>query len=594
MRTFCFLLLFFVSLGTFAQSELLANNYFEKGEYEKALTLFEKLQKQNPGRLDYMLKVVEANQQLERFEVAGQMLEDRINTRSFPPQLLVELGYNYTLQGKDSLATKWYDNAIKFIDDRPAYAYNIGDTFNKYSLLDEAATVYERAMELDPRRDFNNQLGRIYGEQGKLEKMFTKYIDLMLSNPSYQSVAQRNFSLYITEDKENEGNILLRQLLLKRLQQNPEILYNELLSWLFIQQKEFKKAFTQEKAIYKREGEQDLGGIVDVALIAISEKEYEAAKEVVAFVIENSLTPEAKLQGNQYLMKIALETATPEEFPKLEQEFESLLTEYGYGTNTYLLQIDYNHFLAFKAGKKEKAITNLKQLATQKLSAYQEARVKMELSDILVFDEKFNQALIYYSQIQKKVKNDQLAQEARFKVARTSYFKGDFTWAQVQLDVLRKSASQLIANDAMELSLMIRDNSLEDSTQTALKKYARADLLALQNKDKEAIVLLDDILTNHKGEAIEDEALLKQAKLFVKTQQYQKAEVNYNKLIDLFKDDILADDAYFNLAHLYESELQQPEKAKELYEQIIYNFADSIFFVEARKRFRTLRGDAIE
>lgn len=594
MRIVSFLILFFVSLGALAQSELLANNYFEKGDYEKALSLYEKLQKENPGRLDFVLKVVESNQQLERFDVAGKLLEERVNGRSFPPQLLVELGYNYTLQGKDSLATKWYDNAIKFIDDRPAYAYNIGDTFNKYSLLDEAATVYERAMEMDPRRDFNNQLARIYGEQGKLEKMFTKYIDLMLSNPSYQNVAQRNFSLYITEDKENEGNILLRQLLLKRLQQNPEILYNELLSWLFIQQKEFKKAFTQEKAIYKREGEQDLGGVVDVALIALSEKEYEEAKEIVEFVIENSLTPEAKVQGNQYLMKIVLETASPEEFPKIEQQFENLLTEYGYGTNTYLLQIDYNHFLAFKAAKKEKAIDNLKQLATQKLSAYQEARVKMELSDILVFDEKFNQALIYYSQIQKKVKNDQIAQEARFKVARTSYFKGDFTWAQVQLDVLRKSASQLIANDSMELSLMIRDNSLEDSTQTALKKYARADLLALQNKDKEAILLLDSILTNHKGEAIEDEALLKQAKLFVKTKQYQKAETNYNKIIDLFKDDILADDAYFNLASLYENELLQPEKAKELYEQIIYNFADSIFFVEARKRFRTLRGDAIE
>jgi outer membrane protein assembly factor BamD (BamD/ComL family) len=66
----------------------------------------------------------------------------------------------------------------------------------------------------------------------------------------------------------------------------------------------------------------------------------------------------------------------------------------------------------------------------------------------LVFDEKFNQALIYYSQIQNKIKNDPIAQEARFKVARTSYFKGDFAWAQTQLDILKKSTSQLIANDA--------------------------------------------------------------------------------------------------------------------------------------------------
>ncbi len=218
----------------------------------------------------------------------------------------------------------------------------------------------------------------------------------------------------------------------------------------------------------------------------------------------------------------------------------------------------------------------------------------MELSDILVFDEKFNQALIYYSQIQKKVQNDKLAQEARFKVARTSYYKGDFEWAQVQLDVLKKSASQLIANDAMQLSLMIRDNTLEDSTQTALKKFAKADLLALQNKNAEAIAVLDDILTNHKGEKIEDEALLQQAKLFEKTEQFTQAEVNYNKIIELYKDDILADDAHYRLAILYEGILQNPQKAKELYEQIIFTFKDSIYFVDARKRFRSLRGDAIE
>ena len=217
----------------------------------------------------------------------------------------------------------------------------------------------------------------------------------------------------------------------------------------------------------------------------------------------------------------------------------------------------------------------------------------MELADILVFDEKFNQALIYYSQIQKKVKNDVLAQEARFKVAKTSYYKGDFEWAQVQLDVLKKSASQLISNDAMELSLMIRDNSLEDSTQTALKKFARADLLSLQNKDRKAIALLEDILNNHKGEKIEDEALLRQGRLFEKINEFEKAEAAYLKIIEFYKEDILADDAFFYLGQLYENRLGQTEKAKDLYEQIIYDFADSIYFVEARKRFRMLRGDAI-
>ncbi|GHC43055.1 tetratricopeptide repeat protein [Ulvibacter litoralis] len=592
MRSIFYVLLFFVGASAVAQSELLAKNYFDQGEFEKAVTIYEKLYKKSPHRTDFLQSLVEANQQLEKYSEVEKLLEEKLSSRAFDPRLYIDYGYNFALQGKDTLATQNYDLAIEAIKIRPNYAYSIGRSFEDYSLLDYAVTSYETAMKVKPDMDFNLYLARIYGEQGKLEEMFRKYLDLIDKNPSGKKIAQHNFSLYITEDPSNEANGILRKILLRNLQENPNVTYNELLSWLFIQQKDYKKAFTQEKAIYKRT-EEDLRGVTNLAVITIAEKDYENATAIVNFLIENSATPEAKLQGHQLLMKIALETTPKKEYSKIEAKFEELLDTYGRDSKTYLLQIDYNHFLAFEMNKKETAIAHLKALSEERLTAYQEARVKMELADILVNDEKFNQALIYYSQIQKKVQSDVLAQEARFKVAQTSYFKGDFEWAQIQLDVLRKSASQLIANDAMQLSLMIRDNSLEDSTQTALKKYARADLLSFQNKNNEAITALDDIITNHKGEKIEDEALLKQGELFEKTEQYTKAEANYVKLIEFYNDDILADDAHFRLAKLYENHLQQPEKAKELYEQIIFSFSDSIYFVEARKKYRALRGDVI-
>lgn len=592
MRNLIFLLLLVLGASAIAQSELLAKNYFNQGEYEKALTIYEKLYRQTPGRLDYLKALVESNQQLENFEESERLLNERLSSNGSLPQLYVDLGYNYSLQNLDIEASKNYDLAIEAVKSRPNYVFIIGRSFENYNLLDQAVIVYESAMELNPDLDFNGQLARIYGEQGKLEEMFNKYIDLIEKNPSSRTKAQYDFSLYVTEDASNEANIVLRKILIQKLQENPNILFNELLSWLFIQQKDFKKAFAQEKAIYKRTGE-DLRSIGDLAIIAIADKDYENAELIVNFLIENATTPEAKLQGHQYLMKIALESTPPDEYPKVERQFEDLFETFGLGRSTYLLQIDYNHFIGFKMGKKEAALENLNMLLKEKLTSYQEARVKMELADILVYDEKFNKALIYYSQIQKKVQSHVLAQEARFKVAQTSYFKGDFQWAQIQLDVLRKSASQLIANDAMQLSLMIRDNSLEDSTQTALKKYAKADLMAFQQKYDEAILALEEITINHKGEKIEDEALLKQGEIFEKTGQYLKAEANYLKLIEFYNDDILADDAHFRLAKLYQNQLQQPDKAKELYEQIIFNFADSIYFVEARKKYRLLRGDAI-
>jgi tetratricopeptide (TPR) repeat protein len=592
MRILLLLLALLITAPSFAQSEALGKNYFDRGEYDKALIIFQKLARQNPNRDVFANYVLKSHQQLENFEEAEKMILDKLNKPRPAPHFYVELGNNYALQEKDSLAAVSYQKAIDGVRDNPFNAYTVGRVFSDYSLLDQAAATYELAMQLDPDRDYNSQLAKIYGEQGKLDKMFEKYVELVESNSGYRSTAQRNFSFYVNEDPENEANIMLRKTLLKKLQHSQDLLYNELLSWLFVQQKEYKKAFVQEKAIYKR-SEENLRGIIDLLRITIEEEKYEDAREIVVFVIEKAPTPEVRLEGYQYLMNVELKLATREDYPRVEKQYVALFEEFGRGNATLALQIDYNHFLAFRMGRSTDAIEHLKQLLKNRLSIFQEARVKLELADILVFDEKFNQALIYYSQVQKKVKSNILAQEARFKVARTSYFKGDFEWAQIQLDVLKKSASQLIANDAMQLSLMISDNSLEDSTQTALKKYARADLLTLQNKNNEAIAVLQDILTNHKGEKIEDEALLKMGEIYENMQQYTQAEANYLKLIEFYKEDILADDAHFRLAKLYEGPLASPQKAKALYEQIIFEFADSIYFVEARKRFRMLRGDAI-
>lgn len=460
MRNFLFILIIFTTTSSFSQSDALAKNYFEQGQFEKSLSIYEKLSKESPYRLDFFMGIVESNQQLEKFAEAEKLLKEKIaDGRNFP-QLYVDLGYNFSLQNKPELATENYNKAIAFIDVNPNYSYNIGNSFEKYSLLDEAVITYEKGMALSEKIDFNMQLAQIYGEQGKLEKMFDSYLGLVEKNVSFKGSAQRYFSLYTTEDPNNEANLLLKKTLLQRSQQNPDVLYNELLSWLFIQQKEYKKAFVQEKAIYKRIGE-DMGGITDLAYIAIADEDYESGREIVNYIIENSFTPQSRLQGYQILMKMEVKTADPKKYAEVEKQFEKLFEEFGKSRETYLLQIDHNHFLAFQNNKKEIAINNLKVLAKEQLTPYQEARVKMELADILVFDEKFNEALIYYSQIQKKVQSDVLAQEARFKVARTSYFKGDFEWAQVQLDVLKKSTSQLMANDAMQLSLLICDNSLE-------------------------------------------------------------------------------------------------------------------------------------
>lgn len=584
-----FVLFFLISTSLYSQEDLLAKEYFKNGEFEKALASYQALHKKTPNNNNYFVALVKSHQQLEQFNEAEALLKEQISRITYPA-LYVELGYNYELKNNLEQANINYDKAISFIDANPNYAFSIGKYFEDRSLLERAVTTYEKAMGLKEDLNFNSQLARIYGEQGNVEKMFESYLNFIEFNDTYINSIKRAFNEFISEDSENESNQILKRILLKKIQQNPNLLWNELLSWLFIQQKDYKKAFIQEKAIFYRNPE-SLNRIEELAFIAVNDEAYDVAKEIFVYITETVQEADAQIAAYDNLLKI--EVQTNQDVSKIENDYQQLLETYGLSNRTLNLQISFAHFVAFYKHEPEQASSFLKQSLDLPLSALEEGKIKLELADILVFEEKFNEALIYYSQIQRNLKNSTLSQEARFKVARTSYFKGDFNWAESQLKILKSSTSQLIANDALDLMLLITDNKFEDSTQAALKLYAKADLLAFQNRTDAAIKILDDVLIQHKGTTIEDQALYKQAKLLETKNEFAKAEINYLNIITNYKEDLLADDAYFALAELYEKQFQQPEKAKEYYEQIIFNYEDSIYFVDARKKYRMLRGDAI-
>ena len=575
-----------------AQEDLLARNYMQQGAYEKAAILYEGLVEKTPGNTNLVTSLVEAYQQLEQYDKAQEVLLKTLALSKSLGFLKVDLGYNYQLQGQDTEAQQLYTEILDQVRENPPLANMVGRSFKNYSLLDQAATAYTIAKEAGLNSIYLNvELARIYGEQGKIEQMFDAYINLILENDRYQSLAQRSFNDFITEDAENEANQIFRKLLLKRLQEDPNLLYNRLLSWLFIQQQEYNKAFIQEKAIARRNN--NLNGIFTLAAVAVENEAYDLARTIYQYLVTQAPSDEMRLFAHQELLDLRILKNDSEDFQAIQTEFKSLLNQFGKTTETLELQTKYAHFLAFNQDKKEEASAFLKETLDLKLNRFQEARVKMELADILVLEERFNAALIYYSQIQKNLKDNVLAQEARFKVAKTSYYKGDFEWAKTQLKVLKSSAEQLIANDAQDLYLLITDNTVDDSTQTALKTFARADLLLFQNKQDEALEVYNTLLAEHKDKAIEDETLLEQAKLFELKGLFDLAAQNYRLILEKHGDDILADDAHYRLGNLYADQLQQPEKAKEQYESIIFNFADSIFYVDAQQKYRKLRGDAI-
>jgi len=598
MRSFIFSFLLFcsTSLILFAQEGLqedfLAGDYYKRGEFEKALLSYEKLLEQKPYSFKYVYKVIDIYQQLERFQESDAFIKEKL-VRFRSPALLVELGYNYQLQDSLDTAKMLYKEAIGTLDENPNFVYSLSKRFEEHSLLEEAIEVYLKASALLPDKNFSIQLARIYGEQGDIENMFNNYLDYIYFQPNFMNNAKRAFNDFISENPEDVNNRLLRKLLIKKIQQQPDLYWYELLSWLYVQEHQYDKSFVQEKAIYKRNPE-SLERLFELAIFALEDNDEETSQDIFSYILDTAQDTETQLTAHQYILEIRANSASEEEYAAIKEDYNALFSDYGISESTLSLQIAYADFLAFFLKETEAASDFLKQSLTLRISPYQEGLVKLKLGDILVLQERFNEALIYFTQIQTNLKNSTLSQEARFKVAKTSYFKGDFDWAESQLKILKSSTSQLIANDALDLKLIISDNKYEDSTRTALKLYAKADLLSYQNRTKEAIEVLDQVLENHKGETIIDQALYAQAKLHEELGAYEKAADNYLQIIADYREDILIDEAYYNLAELYRTRLDRPEDAKGLYETIIFEHEDSIFFVESRKQYRRLRGDDIE
>lgn len=585
------MLLIEVHFGNAQNNEILADSYYKKGEFKKALIIYQNLLKEKPYSYNYIFKVVDTHQQLEQFDMAEDILVQKLAKRR-NPTLIVELGYNYQLRDSLDKAHILYKEAITYINEKPNYIYSIARKFEEHSLLDEAIKIYNKAKQLTPDKNYNIQLARIYGDQGDVEKMFENYIEYIDYKPNYLNNIKRSVSDFISENKDNENNVFLRRQLLKKLQQNPSSYWYEMLSWLYVQEKAYAKSFIQEKAIYKRNPE-SLDRILELAITALNDSDNDTAKDIFNYILKTTLDPSTALTAHQFILQIDSKNEDKKSLDRIEEKYKELFQTFGLSELTLSLQLAYGKFLAFYQKDTDAATKFLRKSMKLNISDYQEATVKLLLADVLVLQEKFNEALIFYSQIQANLKNSIISQEARFKVAKTSYYKGDFDWAESQLKILKSSTSQLIANDALDLKLLISDNKYEDSTRTALKLYAKSDLYKFQNKTDKAISILDKILAEHKGESIIDQALYQQAKLYEKKKLFNKAEANYLLIIKDFREEILIDDALYHLAELYNTFLSKTEDAKANYERIIFEHEDSIYFIDARKKFRMLRGDPI-
>lgn len=585
---FLIIALFSVSFVFCQNSSSLAESYFREGEYEKASQIYESLEKNNPFNTRYLKRLITCYQETSNYEKAADLLQKKLLNNPSQHYLRIEIGYNFDRQQKTALAKKEYDFAIDAITSDPSLGGIMGRMFQQNNLLDYAIEAYSKTMRLYKNASYEFQIAQIYGEKGEFEKMFDSYTQLIDKDENYLGGVQRFTSRYINEDATNSNNIAFKKSLLKKSISNPKNVWNELLSWLFTKQKEYGKAFIQEKALFNRDPAY-IETVFRLAKIAFENNDITTAKKCFDFILEKTNFIEEKITAELYLLKIAVKTTVKNS----ASLFEKTLQEYGVNRNSLEIQLEFADYLTFKINNPSKAIEVLEKALLLSTSKFKNARIKLKLGEVLVFTGRFNKALLYFSQVQTQLKNHPLSQQARFKVAQTSYFKGDFKWAKSQLKILKGSTTQLIANDAVDLFLVISDNEPKDSIPSGLIDFAKADLLAYQNKNTEAIAIYSAMAQKYQGQNIEDDVLFNQATLYLKENQYENTISNLLKIISINAEGILVDDSYYLLAEVYKNKIKDTEKASEYYQKIIFEKPSSIYLVDARKKYREIRGDII-
>ena len=577
------------------QNPQLAKKYFDDAEFDKAIYEYKLLVDKFPYQDSYVLALVKSYQAVKKYEEVNKLIKKLHPQRK--PQLYVYIGYNYQLQ-KDSLnAKKYYQKAINLGAKKPQFVYSLGAAFQNFYLLDQALEVYKIAVKQHNKSNYYVQIAQIYAEKGDLDQMIANYLTLTEVNAAYESRIKYYLAQFITQDPEHKVNIILKNQLVERISQAPKTKWYRLLHWLYVQQKEYKKAFFQLKSLY-RKNEAEISEIYHLAQTANYGKKQDEAIVIYRFVIDQATEDDVYYQELSKLALLKLDMSkilSPEFKQNIHKTFEQYRLADWSLKNKISLDLLYADFVAFHLKNPAKAIAILGDLEKMPMSKSVKASVLLKKADILLYNMRFSQALILYTQVQLDFPNNEIGHNATFKIAQASFFQGDIDWAHAQLKVVKSVSSDFIANDAIDLDLIIINNKEEaDTLQLGLKKFAKAKFEIFRKNPKKSLIILDTLTQNFKGQLIYDDALWTRAQIFEQTKSFTNALQDYEAIQENKTEDLYKDDALYRMAEIYHLYLNNEMKAKELYKKIIIDYPASFWFVDARSNYRKLRGDSID
>jgi predicted Zn-dependent protease len=603
MKKWRLILTLFIALGMHtvqAQEQLLlvANEYLNNKDYPKATELFQKLYSNNP--LDksiaekYYLCLIGSSE----YAAAEKLVKTLLKQSKADPQYNLMLANLYLQTKEDNKAEKILD---KMVEDNCTSDQLVRTTallFEVNKLHSYSIAIYELARKKSGNNlAYAEELATLYDNKGDFELATDALLDLAVKDQNkIDNVKTTLLRLFQSEEKVDAT----RRKIIKRINAEPDVVvYPDILAWLYMQQNDYDEAFTQFKAIDIRLAEKGKR-VLNFARIATKEKRYEIANDAYNYVLDQGKTEPhyfvayADKVSSMRTKLIGQANYTTKDVDTVLNAYEQYFIDNVYASKSETV-IEYAMLLARFAKQHKKAIDVLNTFANDNaVSALSKGKAKLDLGDYHLIDNNYWEASLTYSQVDKTFKNDMLGEEARFRNAKLSYYIHDYTWAQGQLDILKASTSELIANDALNLSVLITENTPFDSNFAPLNMFANADLLLFQNKTDTALLTLDSIAKIYPENALVDDVLLMRGKVALRQKEYMDALKYFTQVYTSHKEDVLADDALYQAAQLEELYLDHKSIAKDLYEKIILDYPGSSFVTEARKAYRRLRGDKLE
>lgn len=592
-----FALLLFWGLGLSAQDraeEALAYQYYQQAEFDKAAVLLEKLFDKTKDD-NYFELYLTSLLKIKKYQEAEGMIKKLV--RQFPTKTIypVALGRVYLENGKSDEAQKLFTDVINKVQKDEFNIRELANHFYRFEAYDLAIQTFVQGRKLmGDESSFIYELISLYRFKKNKPKLIDEYLTALSTNPQLLPQAENAFSSVFEDNSDYQ---LLQTAVLKKLQKSPdENVLNELLIWQYLQQEQYDIALRQLIAFDKRT--KDDGSLLyNTANTFVANKAYPTAIKAYEYLLTKGVDQSYYLSSKIQLVNAKFELAIAgkygkEELLALADQYESILKEYGKTAQTLFALQRWAYLQAYYLYDLDKAEKALEECLTiPGISSTDLGRIKLELGDTYVINKQPWEAVLVYEQVATAYENLPMGNDAKFRATRLSFYLGELKYAKSQADVLKASTSQLIANDALNLSLLITDNLRTKADSLGLIKFARAELFQFMNKPDSALKVLDSLASNSNLGGLSDDILMSKAKIYVKTADWIKAADALKKLVADSPTSIWADDALFMLGDLYEKRLSQPEEAKKIYQQIMTDFPGSIFNAEARKRFRNLRGD---